>query len=249
MPVRGARVTLAGVMVTALATAACAGRPLVKQYEYEEEIYLGIDGSATVVVNASLPALAALRGLPVPTEASARVDRGAIRRLYEADGVEVTRVSRPWRRRGRRFVQVRVDVDDIRRLGRAAPFAWSTYTLETSGGVIVYRQRVAAPAGDPKATTWIGDELVAFRLHVPSRIQYHNAPSKEVQRGNILVWEQPLAARLGGAPLDLEVRMEPESILRRTLIIFAAAGAAAIALLVAIVWWVVRRGRAARAGA
>jgi len=249
MPARAARVALAGVIAAAAAAAACTGRPLVKQYEYEEEIYLRLDGRATVVVNASLPALAALRALPVPTDASARVDRGAIRRLYQTDGVEVTRVSRPWRRRGRRFVQVRVEVSDIRRLGRAAPFGWSTYALETSGGIIVYRQQVAAPAGDPKATTWTGDELVAFRLHVPSRIQYHNAPSKQVERGNILAWEQPLAARLGGTPLELEVRMEPESILRRTLVIFAAAAAAAVALLVAVIWWVVRRGRAARAGA
>ena len=47
------------------------------QYEYEEEIYLELDGSATVVVNASIPALVALRGLPLDPNPEARIDRDA----------------------------------------------------------------------------------------------------------------------------------------------------------------------------
>ena len=35
------------------------------------------------------------------------------------------------RRSNRRFVHVKLDVDDIRRLGEAAPFAWSTYDSQT----------------------------------------------------------------------------------------------------------------------
>jgi len=41
----------------------------------------------------------------------------------------VTRVSRPWRRDGRRFIQVRVKVDDVRKLDAAAPFSWSHYSF------------------------------------------------------------------------------------------------------------------------
>lgn len=229
-----------------LAASACGGSGgLVKQFEYEEEIYLSLDGSATVSVNASIPALIALRGLPLKPEPRARLDRTALRKLYEADGVDVTRVSRPWRRNGRRFVQVRLEVQDIRRLSQVAPFAWSTYRLESRDGQHVYRQTVGTPTGPSvPAVGWTGDELIGFRMHLPSRITWHNAPSKTVDRGNILSWEQPLRDRLAGRPVEMEVRMEGTSILYRTMIIFGLAAAAALSLLAAAIWWVWRRGRA-----
>ena len=40
-------------------------------YEYEEELYLGLDGSATLNVNASVPALVALRGVDLNQSARA----------------------------------------------------------------------------------------------------------------------------------------------------------------------------------
>ena len=64
--------------------------------------------------------------------------------------------------------------------------------------------------------------MVVFKMHMPSEIPYHNAPSRQTERGNILRWEQPLAARLKGEPLDVEVRMEPESILYTTLLLFGS---------------------------
>ena len=45
-------------------------------------------------------------------------------------------------------------------------------------------------------------------MHLPARIRYHNAPSKQVERGNILVWEQSLADRLKGEPVHIEARMD-----------------------------------------
>ena len=238
-----ALVSAAGV---ALTVAACSSRGLARQYEYEEEVYLDVDGSATVVVNASLPALVALRGLPLATESTARFDRDAVRSAFASPSSRVTRVSRPWRRAGRRFVQVRVETDDIRSLGRAAPFAWSSYAFDVDAGQVVYRQRVGPAAGSPPPSArWDGREVVAFRLHLPSRIEYHNAPSREVERGNILAFEQSLADRLAGRPIDIEVRMQRGSILRRTLLIFGLAVGAALLLLAAIVWWVKKRGHAA----
>ena len=56
-------------------------------------------------------------------------------------------------------------------------------------------------------------------------------------------WEQPLAARLKGEPLDVEVRMEPESILYSTLLLFGATVVAAAITFAVVIWWVVRRGR------
>ena len=234
-----------GFLLAVVSLSACGQAGLGKQYEYEEEIYLDTDGSATVIVNASLPALVALRGLALPVDPSARFDRRSLRGLYEVEGVKVTRVSRPWRRKGRRFIQVRLEVTDITKLPASRPFSWSTYELSVRDGVMSYLQTVGAPAaGTPTNAGWDGSELVAFRLHLPSRIQYHNAPSKQVERGNILGWEQPLKTRLTGELLRLEVRMDRESILYRTVTLFALAFAAAMALLAAIIWWVVRMGRA-----
>ncbi len=49
---------------------------------------------------------------------------------------------------------------------------------------------------------------------------YHNAGPGNPQRGNILEWEQPLTDRLRGEPLTIDARMEPQSILYRTLLLF-----------------------------
>jgi hypothetical protein len=80
-------------------------------------------------------------------------------------------------------------------------------------------------------------------MHLPSQIPYHNAPSKRVERGNILEWEQPLAERLRGVPVDVEVRMEPESILYTTLLLFGSTIVAAALVFAVVIWWVWRRGR------
>ena len=57
-----------------LLLSACSVNPLSRKYEYEEEISR-LDGSATVYVNASVPALVALRGVDLPLDPSARLDR------------------------------------------------------------------------------------------------------------------------------------------------------------------------------
>src|SRR6266568_9358544 len=104
----------------------CGGAGVFRQYEYEEDVYLSLDGSATVYVNCSIPALNALRGTSFDVSPAARVDRSAVRDVYATPDTHVLRISST-RRSNRRFVHVRVDVDDIRHLDRAAPFAWSSY--------------------------------------------------------------------------------------------------------------------------
>ena len=237
----------AALVALGLGGAACGGGGLFgREYEYEEEIYLKVDGSATVVVNTSLAALSALRGAPSFDDGDSGVDRDAVRRFYQSPVTEVTRVSRPWQRHGRRFVQVRVDTGDIRALSKAKPFAWSSYGFTPRGETVTFVQALGAPAAPPDLAgggTWTGGELVAIRLHVPAKIQFHNAPSKKVERGNIVSWEQPLKDRLAGEPLRVEVRMERESILAWTLTIFGLSAAAAAVLFVAVIWWVRRKGR------
>jgi hypothetical protein len=243
----GIRTTIVGCAVLVLLATGCraGGGGLVKQYEYEEEIYLGLDGSATVYVNASIPALVSLRGLTLDTKPNARLDRELVRSLFSTPVTNVVRVS-TWRRFGRRFVQVRMTVNDIRTLSAAAPFSWATYGLASRDGQIVYRQQLAASAGGvPGNVGWTGNELIAVRLHLPARIRYHNAGADNLKRGNILVWEQSLAARRAGTPLMIEARMDSESILYSTLLLFAVSGALALGVLAILIWWVGRTGKRA----
>jgi hypothetical protein len=241
----GLAAALGGLLVAVLGASACGGSGLVKHYEYDEDIYLSIDGSATVYLNASIPALVSLRGLQLDMRPTANIDRAAVRRLFTTEATRVTRVSR-WRRFGRQFVQVRMTVDDITKLGSAAPFAWATYQINRRDGLVVYRQLLGASAAKPVGDVgWKGDERIAVRVHLPSRIRYHNAGAGNLKRGNILVWEQALADRQAGKPLEIEARIEQTSILYSTLMLFAVSGMLAVLVLAAIIWWVIRKGRRA----
>lgn len=234
---------LAPLMLTIAVAGVVAGcrSVLSMQYEYDEEIFLDLDGSATVYVNASVPALVALRGAPLDVDPRARLDRNDVRAFFESPVTEVESVTTS-RRDNRRYVHVRLTVSDIRRLNEAAPFAWSRYTLNERGELAVFRQEVGAAVGTPVGNVgWRGDEMVAFRYHLPSRIPFHNSPSRAIERGNIIRWEQPLAARLTGEPLEIEVHMGTESILVQTLLLFAVTAVAALATLALAIWWVMRR--------
>jgi hypothetical protein len=242
---------LAVLVAAASAAASCNGRIFGKQYEYEEDLTLSLDGSATLIVNASIPALVALRGLPFDSSPSAPLDLTKIRAAYESPVTKVTRVSGPWHRRGRRFVQVRVSIRDISKLSEAAPLSWSRYQLGARSGHHVFEQKVGASAlrpGTLQNVGWTGNELVGFRLHLPSRIIWHNARDlvtdepRDHERGNILAWEQHLADRLEGTPLHIKVEMDSQSILHRTLWLFAGAFAAALAVLAFLIWFTMRKG-------
>jgi hypothetical protein len=232
-------------------SAACGGGTggvFKKQYEYEEELYLSLDGSATVNVNASVPALVALRGATLDVNPRARLDRERVRAIFSGPGVEVTRVSLS-RRHGRRFVHVGVDVRDVRQLARVAPFAWSKYRLDRRSDIVEFNQVIGASANKPVGDVgWTGQEVVGFRMHIPSRIPFHNSPF-DIRRGNILEWDQPLSERLKGTPLDLQVQMEPRSILYSTLLLFLGTIVAAAITFAVVVCWVARKGRDAELAA
>ena len=241
---------------TVVAVSACGGRAdggiggggLFRQYEYEEEVYLSIDGTATVYVNASLASLNVLRGTSFATAPNAPLDRDGVRAFFSTPVTRVNGQVSASRRSNRRFIHVKLDVDDVRRLGEAAPFAWSKYELERDGNLYVYRQAVGSAAGrDGGNTGWTGQEVVAFRLHLPSKIRYHNS-NREI-RGNILYWEQPLADRVRGTPLVLDARMDPQSILYRTLWLFGWTFVAVAISFVVVIWWVRRQAPAEKQAA
>jgi hypothetical protein len=213
------------------------------RYEYEEVLYLQLDGSATVNVNASVPALVALYGVNLDPRSDEAPDPEQVRRLFAAPGVEVSTPTFS-RQRGRRFIHLSLEVDDIRQLTGVKPLAGSAFRLAAEGDTVVYRQTVGRPAPSkrPPDPRWTGQELVSFRVHVPSRIVFENA-SSDVLRGNILIWEQRLSDRLAGAPLDLHVEMEGESILYTTLTLFLGTVIAALLVFAGVIWMVVRKGR------
>jgi hypothetical protein len=235
------RALLVLTLVGAALAAGC-GSVFKQQYEYEEELYLALDGSATLNLNASVDSLVALHGVDLPTDPRAWLDRQRVRALFAPPGGDAA-VSLS-RRDGRRFVHVSVDVDDVRELSRIRPFAWSSYRFDRRDEVLEYRQLVGPSAGRaPGNIDWDGTEIIAFRMHLPSEILFHNTGG-EIQRGNILEWEQPLIDRLEGEPLELQAHIATESILYTTLLLFGATIAAAAATFGAVVWWVARRGRA-----
>jgi hypothetical protein len=245
---------LACLVLSALFASSCSN-PLARQYEYDEQTYLSIDGSATVILSASVASLVAMRGVPLDPSPQARITSDDVRRVFEAAGCVVERASRPWRRSGRRFVMARLHVADVRKAGSCGILAWSTYGFDVSPEQIRYTQQVGAPAGKvpagaPPGITWNGSELVAFKLHLPSKVTYYNARRledgevRELERGNIVTWEQRLSDRLAGVPIPIEVRTETESILFRTVSLFAGAFVAAVTVLVLLIWWTIRRGRA-----
>jgi hypothetical protein len=238
-PIR--HLAIAGVMCASLAVSACGRSVLSMKYEYDEETYLELDGSATIYVNASVPALVALRGAPLDVDPRARLDRNDVRAFFQSPITNVESVTTS-RRDNRRYVHVRLGVSDVRRLHEAPPFAWSRYSLDDQGGLAVFKQEIGASSGREVGDVgWSGAEMVVFRYHLPSRVPFHNAPSREVERGNIIRWEQPLANRLQGEPLSVEVHMEKQSILAQTLLLFGAMTVAALATLAVAVWFVMRR--------
>jgi hypothetical protein len=249
--VRGVRRFLVIVCMAAIAIAGTSCSNLVaRQYEYDEQTYLSTDGSATVVISASVAALVTLRGLPFDAAPSARLDSDDVRRVFEGAGCDVERASRPWRRDGRRFVQARLRVADVRQASACGALAWSTYQFDVSPEQIHFIQTVGTPTGvRPAGVAWDGQELVAFKLHLPSRVTYQNVRRLSdgepgtVERGNILTWEQRLSDRMAGTPIVMEVRTEAESILYKTVTLFAGAFAAAVMVLIALIWYTVRRGR------
>jgi hypothetical protein len=246
--IRTVRLAAAMALLATIAISIDCSGVLSRKYEYEEEVYLALDGSATVYVNAAVPALVALRGVTLPLDPRARLDRDVVANVFESPVSHVGSVTLS-RRDGRRYVHVRIDVPDIRRLNASPAFAWSKYGFESRDGAMAYTQLVdASAARDVGAIAgWSGRELVAFKLHLPSRVTFHNAPSRSTERGNIIIWDQLLADRLKGAPVDIQVLMEPQSILFRTLSLFGLMMLVVAATFAGFIWSLRRKGKRQKA--
>jgi len=122
-------------------------------------------------------------------------------------------------------------------------FAWSRYRFDVSSETAEYRQTVDGGAGREVGNVgWSGRELVGFKLHLPSRVTFHNSPSKDILRGNIIVWEQALTDRQKGTPLSIDVKMDSDSILANTLVLFGGMIVLVAITFVAFIWFIRSRG-------
>ena len=253
----------AAALVVAAAVTACNGQrgPLGPEYEYEEDLTLALTGSATLIVNASVPALIALHGLPLNAELRTRGDQltAQLHDIYASPYTKVGRITN-WTRHGRRYVGIHLTVTDVRELSKVAPFSWAKYELREDGEQVVFRETLSKPAAAPDALAkakLTGNEIVAFRLHLPARIRFQNShyldrpESRPTSRGNILTWEQRLGQRMEGKPIAyaadrtsdvMEVRMDRQSILYRTLWLFGLAFLAALLVIAILIWLTMRRG-------
>ena len=135
-------------------------------------------------------------------------------------------------------------MDDIRKLPQTRAFSWAAIRFDRMDALYRFREDLGASANKAVGDVgWKGTELVGFRLHLPSKIAYHNAGPDNLLRGNILAWEQMLSERLAGQSLEMEARMEPTTILYHTLWLFLGSMSAAFAALAVIIWWVVKKGK------
>jgi hypothetical protein len=182
-------------------------------YEYEEEVFLEIDGSGEIRMSGSKEAVAALHGIDQATIESAK-------ELFEGEGVQILSALETMRER-RKFVHVRARFSDWEKLCRLPAFRDRGCRLAKEPDALELElslpsPRTAAPESlDPQA-------LLALRYHFPSSIRYHDSPG-DVERGNILSWKRTVREHFAGRPLDLHVRFDRRTILAATVRILGLA--------------------------
>jgi len=227
-------------LLTGLMLSACV------RYEYEEEVFLKIDGSGEIYLNGSRELFAALRGVggsPDPHFVTAE----SLWRFYDSPTLEVISV-RSSRREGRQHFQLRARFDDLSRLSEHPAFAGRRFWLERKNDSEL-SLTVEIPGGE-KVSGVRGlyrEGEVAFRFHFPSPVRFHNSPGG-VRRGNIVAWEQPLAEHLGGVPLTLAARFDQRTVLAAAVLLFGTAVllvGAGVGLGLYLVWRLGRRELAA----
>jgi len=202
-------------------------------YEYEEEVYLEVDGSGEIRMSGSTTAVAALHGLDEATAESAKA-------LFEGEGVERLSALETERER-RKFVHVQARFSDWEKLCRIPAFRDRRCRLAKGEESLALElslpsPRAAAPESlDPQA-------LLALRYHFPSTIHYHNSPG-DIERGNILSWKRTLREHFAGRPLDLAVRFDRRTILAATARVMALALGLVLASIATALWVMVRKGR------
>jgi hypothetical protein len=199
-----------------LASGGCA------TYEYEEEIFLEVDGSGRIRMSGSTAAIETLHGRRAEAAES----------LFE--GIEVHSI-RETMREGRKLVHVEASFPDWESLCRVPAFRERScrFTRGESDReleLLVPAAPAVAPV-DPEAP-------VAFRFHFPSAVRYHNSPGG-IERGNIVSWKRPF----GGSPLEVHARFDRRTLLGERISVMGKALFLVVASIGSALLWMRRKGR------
>jgi len=213
-------------LASALAFTGCTA------YEYEEEVFLSVDGSGSLRVSGSTEILKALHVDPPTVETMTARFRGP--------GLELDSV-RETERDERRFIHVQGRFASWSELCGHPAFDGRECGLTISDDELTLRLTLPAPErAIPEDVP--SDAPVALRFHFPSTVRYHNSRG-DIERGNIIGWERTASEHFQGSDLVVEARFERRSVLATTLVVLGTAigivaGSVAIALAV-----MVRKGR------
>ena len=217
---RSALCVLCGLCVLLVSTVACGGATSIfRQYEYEEEVYLSLDGTATVYVNSSLAALERAARHVVRREPDrARRCAGDPRVLRQPDDARDARQPvapqrpplRPRAARRRRRAPARrggaVRVVDVRASARRRLFIYR----QTVGGFGRQGRRgpAAGTAGRSSRSGCTCRARSATTTRGPRSAATSSSGSSRSPTG------------CAASRCMLEARMDPQSILYRTLWLF-----------------------------
>jgi hypothetical protein len=214
------------------------------RYEYEHELWLDVDGSGRVNVTGRPELWAAFKGLAVGGDEDSIQQRA--RDLFERSGLRVRKVD-VTHRGGRAYLYVAAAFDDVNKLAGTPAFPDLRIALRPDDGRLRLQGSWQRPPSPVLAGAGAHDDgLMAVRLHLPSKIYQHENAADGVERGNILVWRQDVAAALGGKELAFGAVLDRRSIFYSTVGLFAGAVALALALLGVMVYIVRKKGQRAR---
>lgn len=209
--------------------------PACTSYEYEEEVFLEVDGSGRLRVSGSSEILEVLHALSDEGSISSMTSR------FEGPGFELDSV-RESERDGRRFVHVQGRFTDWNELCAHPAFAERECHLDiTDDGELELYLTLPRPKGDvPEGVP--PDATLALRFHFPSAVLYHNAPT-DIERGNIIGWERTVSEHFDANALVVEARFERRSVLTTTAIILGTAVGVVLFSVALALFMIVRKGR------
>ena len=202
-------------------------------YEYEEEVFLRLDGSGRFRVSGSREALGTL--LPL-----SRVTVETVRDHFDEPQVELDSV-RETERDGRSFIHVQARFSDWSRLCEHPAFSGRNCSLVIGPDVLEIEATVPGPQWSGRVAT-DPDAPIAFRIHFPSTVAFHNSPN-EIERGNIVRWQRSMGEHFAREPLVIQARFEKRSVLETTVMVLIAAVSLVAVAITGAILLMVRKGR------
>ena len=203
------------------------------EYEYEEEVFLEVDGSGRFRVSGSSEAIGTV--LPL-----ARVSVETVRDHFDEPQVELDSVHET-ERDGRSFIHVQARFADWNRLCEHPAFSGRHCRLVIGPDVLEIESTVPGPRSPGRVPT-DPDASIVFRFHFPSTVAFHNSPN-EIERGNIVRWQRSMGEHFAREPLVIQARFEKRSVLETTVMVLVAAVSLVVVAITGTISLMVRKGR------